>query len=378
MSAKAPRRVMGHGTVYLRPDGRWSAQVAVEGRRRTVYGRTQVECVAKLHKLQQQVGAGLPAVDQRATVGAYLTQWLAEVTPRLRTTTATRYAGLVRGQIIPTIGRIKLYQLQPSDAARMMAQVQRGGLSARTAAHCRAVLRAALSDAERDGLIHRNAAKLADAPHLAAPQPVVLSAGDVHNLLDACADPSLRRLAVVAITTGLRMGEQLGLRWADVDFERRCLHVRTALQRTDGAYSLAEPKSSTSRRIVALPDAALEALREERRDQAAAQLAAGGRWRQPIPDLCFTTADGQPRSGTSLTHLFQDALQRAGLPRLRWHDLRAAHGALMLAGGTDISVVSRKLGHSSVSLTSRHYGGVADALQQEAADRLGRLLQRPV
>lgn len=371
MSTKPSKRVMGMGSVTLRQDGRWHGRVMVDGRRRSVYATSQQEVVAKLQALQQQVGAGLPAVDQRATVGTYLTRWLSDVAPRLRTTTATRYAGLVKGQIIPAVGRIKLHQLQPSDVAAMMSQVQRGGLSARTASHCRAVLRAALSDAERDGIVHRNVAKLADPPHLAPPQPMVLSPDQVWCVLDACSDPSLRRLVVVAITTGLRMGEELGLLWPDIDFERRCLHVRQTLQRAAGAYSLVEPKSSTSRRAVALTDSALEALREERRDQAAAQLAAGSRWHQLIPDLCFTTAAGHPRNGTSLTHLFQGALHRAGLPQLRWHDLRAAHGALLLAGGTDISVVSRTLGHSSVALTSRHYGGVADSLQQDAADRLG-------
>jgi integrase len=205
----------------------------------------------------------------------------------------------------------------------------------------------------------------------------VVSPEQVWGLLDARTDPSLRRLAVVAITTGLRMGEQLGLRWVDIDFERRCLHVRSAIQRASRVYSPVEPKSASSRRVAAFPDAALAALREEHQAPIEAQLAAGRRWHQPIPDLVFTTAAGQPRNGTSVIHLFQDALQRAGLPRLRWHDLRASHGALLLAGGADISVVGRTLGHSSVALTSRHYGGVVDALQLDAADRLGRLLQRP-
>jgi len=366
------------GSIYQRKDGRWVASVTTDGTRRAAYRRTREEAAAALLQLQQQAGAGLPAPDQRATVGTYLGRWLEEVAPRLRPLTAARYRGLASGQIIPALGRIKLHQLQPSDVARMMAQVQRDGLSARTASHCRAVLRAALSDAERDGLVHRNVAKLADAPHLAPPAPTVLSPDQVWGLLDACKDPSLRRLAMVAITTGLRLGEELGLRWGDIDFERRCLHVRQSLQRVNGAYSLVEPKSSTSRRVVALPESALDAFTQERQAQLEARLAAGGRWHQPIPDLCFTTAAGQPRNGTSVIHLFQDALQRAGLPRLRWHDLRAAHGSLLLAGGADISVVSRKLGHSSVALTSRHYGGVADSLQQDAADRLGAMLQRPV
>lgn len=96
-----------------------------------------------------------------------------------------------------------------------------------------------------------------------------------------------------------------------------------------------------------------------------------------IAELCFTTSTGQPRKGTAINHQFERALTTAGLPVIRWHDLRAAHGSLLLSAGVDISVVSRKLGHSSVALTSRHYGGVAEQLQQDAADRLEALLQQP-
>jgi len=373
------RRGQGEGTVRLRADGRWEGRIDrgwEDGvhQARSVYGRTRQDVVLKLRQLQQQVATGLPAVDKRVTIAHFLVGWLQVVEPRLRPSTFTRYRQLAQHQLIPQLGAIRLAKLSPADVARMMAQVQQDGLSPRTAAHCRAVLRAALADAEKWGQVARNVAKLADAPHLAPPQPVVLSPEQVRAVVDACANPSLRRLALVAITTGLRQGEQLGLRWEDLDFERRSLSVRMELQRIDGTYQLVEPKSATSRRVVALPDTALTALRAERQTQLEAQRAADRRWHQPIPGLVFTTTTGAPRSGTSLTHLFQDALQRAGLPKLPWKALRAAHGALMLASGADISVVSRKLGHSSVALTSRHYGGVADALQRDAADRLGRLL----
>jgi integrase len=320
---------------------------------------------------------GLPVVDEKVTLGAFLGRWLGVVEPRLRPSTFTRYAGLVRGQIVPKLGSVRLAQLQPGDVGRMMAGVQADGLSPRTASHCRAVLRAALADAEKWGEIPRNVAKLADAPHMPPPQPVVLSPDQVREILGALTEPGLRRLAIVALHSGLRLGEELGLRWVDVDLDGHSLHVRQCLQRLGGTYELVEPKSSTSRRVVPLTEAAVEALREERREQLAAQLAAGGRWREPIPGLVFTTATGEPRNGPSLTHLFQKALSRAGLPKLRWHDLRAAHGSLLLASGADISVVSRRLGHSSVSLTSRHYGGVSEALQQDATDRLARMLQQP-
>jgi site-specific recombinase XerD len=120
--------------------------------------------------------------------------------------------------------------------------------------------------------------------------------------------------------------------------------------------------------------AAPEALLEERRAQREAQLRAK-HWRPPISDLVFTTSSGQPRNGTSITHAFADALKAAALSPLRWHDLRAAHGGLLLAAGVDISVVSRMLGHSGVAVTARHYAGVGEALGRQASDRFVALFE---
>jgi integrase len=128
--------------------------------------------------------------------------------------------------------------------------------------------------------------------------------------------------------------------------------------------------------VVSLTADAVEALHEERQAQGEAKLAAGRKWRETIPGLCFTTALGAPRCNSALTHRLQTALAAAGLPRLRWHDLRGAHGSLLLASGTDISVLSRRLGHSSVALTSRYYGGIASSLDRASADRLERDLSR--
>jgi integrase len=143
------------------------------------------------------------------------------------------------------------------------------------------------------------------------------------------------------------------------------------------ARTLAEPKSSASRRVVPVGEHVIAALRDEQQTQREARLAAGRRWHQPIPDLCFTTAAGAPRNGNALTHAWQDALALAGLPRLTWRDLRAVYGALLLQSGTDIAVLSRQLGHGSLGVTARHYGGVADSLGRDAADRLERLLAQP-
>lgn len=377
MSSK--RRGPGEGSIFQRKDGRWVGEISVgwdlDGReRKTVYGRTRQEVVQRLDTERRRQQTGETHTDERSTVGQFLERWLVSVGPRVRPQTAIGYQQRVRGHLIPHLGRLKLAKLNPSDVGAMLAQLQQAGLSPQTAAHCRAVLRCALSDAVRWGLVTRNVAKLTDPPHVAAPSPVVLTPGQATEVLDALADTPLRRMATVAMHTGLRQGELLGLRWENVDLEQHKVHVRDALQRMGGGYQLVETKSASSRRVVPLTTAAAEALLEERREQREAQLRAK-HWRTPIPDLCFTTGTGQPRNGTSITHAFEDALRDAGLPHLRWHDLRAAHGGLLLAAGVDISVVSRMLGHSAVAVTARHYAGVGEALGRQASERFAALLE---
>lgn len=215
----------GEGTIRLRADGRWEGRIELgwergKHRARSVYGCTRQDVVLKLRQLRRQLDEGQPVVDERITVGNFLAEWLQVVEPRLRPSSFTRFRQLAERQLIPQLGAIRLAKLSPADVSRMMAQVQQDGLSPRTAAHSRAVLRAALADAEQWGQVARNVAKLADPPHLAPPQPVVLSPEQLRSVLDACPNPGLQRLVAVAITTGLRQGEQLGLRWEDIDFER--------------------------------------------------------------------------------------------------------------------------------------------------------------
>lgn len=247
---------------------------------------------------------------------------------------------------MPGIGGVKLAKLSPDHVSSMLASLQTKGLSPQSVGHVRAVLRAALADAVKAQTVSRNvaAAALVEAPRVPDPDPVVISAERADEILDAIPDPSLRRLALVAIRTGLRTGEELGMAWSDVDFTARQARVSHALQRIGDAYSLVEPKSRSSRRVIELDDVTVQVLQEERAAQAAAQLAAGRRWKPSIPGLCWTTQNDESRNATSVTHAFQDALAAAGLPRLRWHDLRAAHAGLLLTAKVDISVVLEDAG----------------------------------
>jgi len=391
------RRGASEGSIYQRADGRWTAAApagyaarvrpqapgvehptANVRRRKQIYGRTRAEVATRLRQLQQQLAAGLPVVDERTTVEQYLRHWLEVVKPRVRPATLARYEGIVRGQLIPHLGHHRLAQLQPGQVARALAAIQEGGLSPRTAAHVRAVLRTALSDAAKWDLVSRNVASLTDPPRVPRPSPKVLPVDDVQRVIAAVTGTDVENPAVVALFTGLREGEVLGLRWGDVDLESCRLTVGSSLQRLARVSKLVEPKSEHSRRTLRLPGPAVAALRSERQKQLEARVAAGSRWKPAIPDLVFTGPLGQPMIGSTITRRFQDALKRAGLERLRFHHLRHLFGSLTLASGVDLATVSHLLGHSSVQLTASTYVGQVPALRDDAADRLERLLSRSI
>jgi integrase len=175
----------------------------------------------------------------------------------------------------------------------------------------------------------------------------------------------------VALAIGLRRGEALGLSWEDVNFDAGTLRVRRTLQRVDREYRLAEAKSETSHRTIALPAFALAALREHRTRQIEERLAAGPEWTDW--GLVFTTATGGPLDGSWVTRHFQKLVAEAGLPRQRFHDLRHGAASLLLAQGVHPRTVMALLGHSRVSITMELYSHVTAALQRDAADQMERL-----
>ncbi len=376
----AKRRGRGTGSINLRADGLWEARFSAgweNGRRvrRSIYCHSRTEAERALRQALVGLDRGSRPPPAGVTVGRFLEEWLEVIAPRVRPSTWARYSGLVRLQVIPALGRIRLGRLDPSDVDRLLAKLQAQGLSPQTAAHARSVLRAALNDALRDGLVARNVAGLARPPRISYQPPRILTSTESEAVIQAMPEPRLRRLVTVAIHTGLRQGELLGVRWRDVDVGAGELHVTQALQRIAGAYHLVEVKSRTSRRIIPLTGAAVEALAQEQQAQLGARMAAGSRWREPIPSLLFTTSTGQPRNGSALTHHFEQALAAAGLPPMRWHHLRHAYAGLMLGSGAGLATVSPLLGHSSVSLalTAPTYARVMPTRQRDAADRMGRL-----
>ncbi|MGH7641882.1 MAG: site-specific integrase [Candidatus Dormibacteria bacterium] len=266
---RVPRRTRGTGSVSKRRDDLWEGRLDLgweDGKRQhlSVYGKTKLQAEDKLDEARHRRKMGRGPGPVAITLERHLADWLARA--ELRPSTLRRYQAICQNQLVPKLGRVRLNELQTSDVDRMLASLRtkpsiRTGKpqSPYTVTHTRSVLRAALSDAEKNGLVERNVAKLATAPHLPKITPAVLTPGAVALVLGAC-ESGLRRLVIVAIDTGLRQGEQLGLRWTDVDFDQRCLYVRTTLERVTDSYLLGEPKSDTSRRSLALSAVALKAL----------------------------------------------------------------------------------------------------------------------
>lgn len=388
------RRGRGDGSIYRRQDGRWAATMSLGVRagkrvRKTFYGSTRAEVQSRLSAALRAPERPVEAND-RETVASYLTEWLEIASHKVEPSTARRYAQIVRQQLIPHIGHIKLLKLTPEDVERMLYELARtpraGGtkpLAPRTIHHCRAVLRRALAQAVRHNRILRNAAQLAEPPRVESAEVQYLGVEDSRRLLAIAGqsfDPlgdgvtawdRLAGLYVTALTTGARQGELLALRWEDVDLEGATMRIRHSLQRIDGRLSLKAPKTAQSRRTINLPPVTIEALRAHRARQAKEQLWAGSRWSEA--GFVFTTTIGTPLSGPRVTMLWHRFSREHGLPIIRFHALRHSAASIHLAAGTPERVVSDLLGHSTTRLLNV-YQHVADGLRQEAADRMQSML----
>lgn len=391
------RRSPGEGSVYRADGDRWRGSVTwtePDGarKRRIVSATTAAEARDKLDVLRRELRLGTIAPPGRThTVADFLAQWIERDRSRVRPSTWHSREMHVRCYLVPTLGRLQLARLTPADVERALAaflasgRPQRpekrtrgrqnvGGVSPLTVRNVRATLRRALADAVRDGLVGRNAAGDARPPYVPHRPVAYLEAPLVRRLLDATADDELGPLYALAVSTGLRLGELLGLGWADVDLEAGTITVRRSLAMAgDGGWTLAQPKSARSRRTIPLPGRANDALARQCDRQAASREVAGAAW-QDRDGLVFTDAVGRPARPHSVSAAFQRARDAAGLPRVRFHDLRHSAATLMLAEGVPLPVISEWLGHAGIAITAAHYAAVVPELRREAAQAMDRAL----
>nr|BFD93717.1 site-specific integrase [Kitasatospora sp. Xyl93] len=413
----ASRRVRanGDGTVYQRKDGRWEAAGYVlapgDTRKRVrVYGTTRKEALAKLTEKIATSNRGVPAVSAQGSLAAYLTYWLEAVAVhQLRETTHTRYTACVTQYLIPGLGKKKLAKLAAKDVRtwlnglRTVCQCCARGIDARrkpdapagrrprccaigkccrkylsplTLAYIHSVLKSALEHAVREEEIPRNVARNV---RTGTPRPRrfnPLTADEARTFLAAAQGDRLYALFELALRTGLRKGELLGLRWEDLDLVAGTASIRRTLQRTrTGGLTILPTKTISSERRIALPAPCLASLRAHRDRQAREKEQAGAEWMDN--GLVFTRPDGHPIEPATLTRHFNALLRRSRLRAIRFHDLRHSTATLLLEQGIELVVIKELLGHAHIGVTATVYAHVRLRLQRDAIDLLGRALRDP-
>jgi integrase len=372
------RRGNGEGSIFQRKsDSRWCATVNVgyddKGKRRRVaiYGDTKKAVQDELLRLQSRKLSGTLSQVGRQTVGQYLDWWLENSSkPQIRPTSYVNYERMIRLHIKPRIGGVALSKLTPVHVQSLCADMQTKAVerkAARDGASIRrltfGVLHKALKEALRLGLVARNVCDVVNRPRMPRSEFTTLSLAEARDLLTSATDWPIESIIVLALTTGMRLGEILGLQWEDVDLGAGCLSVRYTLMELNGEYTLAEPKTEKSRRRIELSAIAVESLAKHRQRC----MAVGG--------FVFRMENGEPYNRTQLYREFRPAVSDAGLPRMRFHDLRHTAATLLLAGGEHPKIVQELLGHSAISMTLDTYSHATPTMQRQAVDRLGAMLK---
>jgi integrase len=328
----------------------------------------------------------------KVTVTRFLTDWIdRKAEDDLKPTTATSYRSKIEHHLVPRLGSLRVQELDVSRIEDALRDIHREGgrkgapLSRRTVNYCRVVLASALDDAVRRGIIKGNPARLARIPARerdgweprSAPQQP-WSVPELRKFLATAAEDRLAALWMVYLTTGMRRGEALGLRWSTVDLDAgttAVARVRTTATDEDGhrmVYDYDTPKSAASARTVTLDGPTVAAIQVHRTAQLEERLAAGGAWLDE--GRVFAREDGSGVDPDGVSKRWRELCELAGVRTIRLHDARHSHATLMLAGGVPVEVISRRLGHARISVTMDLYVHPDDASQRAASDTFGKLL----
>ncbi len=318
------------------------------------------------------------------TLESFLDEWLVLQTDHIRPTTLHSYAMAV-GRINKGLGKAKLQALTPLQIERFYADLMSGGrksggaLAPKTVRNTHTVLRKALSDADRLGLIGRNPAASAHPPADNHVEFQTWTAEQMSRFLEHVRSDRLYAAWVLLATTGMRRGEVIGLRWRDVDFDGDELAVANTLT-TAGYPNVVSgpPKTARSRRHIYLDDGTMSVLREHRREQREERLSVGPAWNTEN-EYVFTDELGNSLEPGLVSRMFKRHLIAAGLPRIRLHDVRHSYATLALKAGVHPKVVSERLGHSTIAITLDLYSHVTPSIARDAANVVAsRILSRPI
>ncbi len=376
------KRGNGEGSIYPIRDkggrvvgyrGSYWVHTAKGPKRRYLSGKKREDVAGKLAKALADRSDGLVFDAGAMTVDEYLDRWLKDVQDTVRQSTYERYGQLVELHMGPALGRIKLKDLTPAHVRWFYRECLDSGLAPATVHKLHVVLHKALKAAATDGLVPRNAAAGLKLPKISREEITPLDQKQARKLLEAAHGARLEALYVLALTTGMRQGELLALKWQDVDLERGVLRVRRTLTRAGKTFVPGEPKTKNSCRAIRLTAGALRALRNHLSLQLGEMERMGSLYEPG--GLIFATERGTVINPSNLRNRsFKPLLKRAGVPPIRFHDLRHTCATLLLSKDVNPKIVSELLGHASVSITLDIYSHLMPDMQEKASKALEEAL----
>ena len=368
------KRKQGEGTLRLRNDGRWEGRVVIgydekgNPKTKSVLAHTKGECLEKLEKLKEECGRTAEKLKPDMPFGEWIDFWYKYFSsPKLRPTTQATYENRIYGHIIPSVGKIPLSKLTQNDLQQFYAKLKRTGrkvnvelkgtgVSDRMVRSCHALCRSSLEKAVEEGLITRNPSIGCKLPPKKNGEMKVLTQNEIVRLLNQAYDEGYYEMFLLELTTGMRRGEILGLKWRDLNLETGELNIKRQLT-TKG---ISVPKTKSSIRTILLPPDMLDLLREMKK-------TAKYDWIFPSP-----VKEGEPRNPTAITKRFRLMLERAHCKHVRFHDLRHTFATMALENGMDVKTLSAMIGHVSSETTLNIYSHVTDTMRAQAAVKIDR------
>ena len=389
MAAKQRKRsAAGSGSLRQRKDGTWEGRYTYVDelgatRRGSVYSKSQSDC-------QKKLNAALNAADKqeqvekpsRVTLQGWFETWLTDYCRSLKPATQDDYKRKADRHIIPALGTVYLVKLTPMQVQRWVNRLSDGhgeqkGLSPKSVKNIHGILHSALKQAVSSGLLKTNPADNTKLPSVKKPELKPLMDENVNAFLRAIRGHRHENLFLVALFTGMRQSELLGLQWRDVDFESARVIVRRQLQREKGkggAYYFVDETKSGKDRIVPLAPSVVKVLRNQQRQQAEWQLQAGEIWSNEY-GLIFTDEAGRHLTHRSVYHFFKKVVTEIGCPEVRFHDLRHSCAILELQAGVPVKAVQEQLGHYSSAFTMDVYAAVSETMMDDTRRRVEKIIK---
>lgn len=374
----ATKKANGSGTIRKRADGRWEGKYTLgydpkTGKliRKSVYGKTQKEVRLALSKIVSEMDSGTYAEPSKMKVSQWLDEWLASYTMNIKPATRSAYEEHIRVHIKPSLGDIPPKQLSTRDIQQLYTNLlKERELSPKTVRNIHGVLHRTLEQAKLLGYIRVNPADAAVTPRVEKKQVETLDAEDIGKFLAAIRGTKYEYPLFVAVFTGLRQGELLGLTWDCVDFEHGMLLINKQHNRVKGdtEFRFASLKNDKAR-VLTVADEVIDVLKLQKQRQKSWAAALGNGWENP-DNLVFTTEFGRYINNKILYQNFKRIAKKLGKPDLRFHDLRHTYAVNSLRAGDDIKTLQENLGHATASFTLSTYAHATPGMKRESAKRM--------